>query len=127
VNIAIANEVNPTVMMISDFDYETLLQRYKAPSPNNTFSILEEYAAAAFVHKATDKVIGYMRYEMADGRLHIHYLFLTEKGRDYGRNIVRFLSTIPDVHETRGVVISGDSLFLEKTGLIIDEKLAEAQ
>jgi len=121
-NVEAINETHPTVMMISDFDYRTLMERYEAPAPNRTFRIFEEYPSAAFVHKGTDKVIGYMRYELQDGKLQVHYLHLTEKGKDYGKKIVRFLSAIPDVRETKGFVLSGDSLLLEKTGLVIDER-----
>jgi hypothetical protein len=121
-NIEAINATHPTVMMISDFDYRMLMQRYQAPAPNQTFRILEEYDSAAFVHKVTEKVIGYLRYELQNGMLQVHYLHLTEKGKDYGTKIVRFLSAIPDVRETKGFVLSGNSLFLEKTGLIIDER-----
>lgn len=120
-NIEAINLAHPSVMMISDFDYLRLMEKYKAPEPNRTFRILEEYASAAFVQKGTDKVIGYMRYEVEDDKLYIHYLHLTEKGKDYGRKIVRFLDAIPGIKEIKGFVMAGDSILLEKTGLFIDE------
>ncbi len=121
-NMQAATQNHPTVLMISDFDYQMLMQRFEAPAPNRTFRILEEYPSAAFVHKATNRVIGYMRYELKDGKLQVHYLHLTEKGKDYGKKIVGFLQVLPDVREIEGFVLSGDSLLLKKTGLVIDER-----
>ncbi|MDR3589468.1 MAG: hypothetical protein P4N41_07370 [Negativicutes bacterium] len=121
-NLDAINQTHPTVMMIPDFDYRILLQNFEAPTPNRTFRILEEYPSAAFVHKDTNRVIGYMRYELREGRFQVHYLYLTEKGKDYGKKIVRFLGALPGVRETNGFILSGDSLLLEKTGLVIDER-----